>query len=103
MFFSCCAFMQNIKAQQLKTSYFGSFEFYNPIKFSTIKPSSVILVKEKPLPRSLLYLDIPKEMPVAFFCIKEHHMDKKHRINPRFRLGSVDYVNQLEGRLNQIK
>ena len=102
LFFCCCFSTQQVKAQQQKPSYFGSFELYNPIKYSSVNSPIFLLDKATPLPHPMS-LTVPKQMPVAFFCIKEHYMDKKTRINPRFRLGSVDYVNQLEGKLNQIK
>lgn len=102
LFFCCCAFTQQAKAQQQKPSYFGSFELYNPIKHSNVNSPIYLFNKTAP-PSHPMLLIVPKQMPVAFFCIKEHYMDKKTRINPRFRLGSVDYVNQLEGKLNQIK
>ncbi len=94
-----CTLAFNTKAQSNSFSYFGTFELYNPIQNIDLKNplfiSSTLIKSEKSLAFS-----VPKEMPVAFFCIKEHSMDKKNRINPRFRLGSVDYVNHLEGKSN---
>lgn len=37
-------------------------------------------------------------MPDAFFCKLELKIDKAANINCRFRLGSVDYVDYLEGK-----
>jgi len=94
-----CTLAFNTKAQSNSFSYFGTFELYNPIQNIDLKNplfiSSTLIKSEKSLAFS-----VPKEMPVAFFCRKEHSMDKKNRINPRFRLGSVDYVNHLEGKSN---
>lgn len=38
----------------------------------------------------------PKDQPI--FCRIEHHLDKKVRIPVKFRLGSVEYVDWLEGK-----
>lgn len=40
-------------------------------------------------------------MPHAFFCKLELKIDKAANINCRFRLGSVDYVDYLEGKRRQ--
>ncbi len=37
-------------------------------------------------------------MPEAFFCKLELKIDKAAKMNCRFRLGSVDYVDYLEGK-----
>jgi hypothetical protein len=97
-----CAFTLQINAQPNAKSYFGSFKLYNPIKNVDIK--SPIIASTTPLARpSSLVFSVPKAMPVAFFCRMEHIADKKSKFNPRFRLGSVDYVNKLEGKSYQIE
>lgn len=35
---------------------------------------------------------------VPFFCRLEKKLEETSKINTRFRLGSLDYVNQLEGK-----
>lgn len=40
---------------------------------------------------------IPKDH-LAFFCLVELHLEKAARLPIKFRLGSVDYVDRLEGK-----
>ena len=98
LFIAVCAF-NKLDAQTVKSSYFGNLELYNPIKHYSIK-GHLYSSKKQMTHSSIMSLNVPKPMPVSFFCVKEHYMDKKNRINPRFRLGSVDYVNYLEGKLD---
>ncbi len=45
-----------------------------------------------------LLLQLPSLMPTAYFCKLEHHADHGVKWKRRFRLGSVDYVDRLEGK-----
>lgn len=51
---------------------------------------------------SILYPSLFKNseylLPTAFFCKMELGLDKKSGLPIRFRLGSLDYVNYLEGK-----
>lgn len=47
---------------------------------------------------SVLHLPELQYMRTPFFCRIESALEKKSRIPVRFRLGSVDYVNRLEGK-----
>lgn len=51
--------------------------------------------RQAPSLRSLLQ---QRAMPEAFFCKLELKIDKAANMNCRFRLGSVDYVDYLEGK-----
>jgi len=45
-----------------------------------------------------LLLRLPSLMPSAYFCKLEHQADAGVKWKRRFRLGSVDYVDRLEGK-----
>ncbi len=47
--------------------------------------------------RSVLY-DYSFILPSSFFCVLENKRDRKTPIKLRFRLGTVQYVDQLEGK-----
>jgi hypothetical protein len=53
--------------------------------------------KEVP-PRSLLHLPSFSENELPFFCKMEHKWAKKMPVAVKFRLGSVEYVDWLEGK-----
>lgn len=56
------------------------------------KPFEKITSPKYTAPKLYAYEDL------AFFCRLEVKMDKASKMPVRFRLGSVDYVNRLEGK-----
>lgn len=67
----------------------------NPFAFTDAKFNNKytsILHHKQPLPK------INNKTENAFFCKVEGHFEKISNLAPRFRLGSLDYVNYLEGR-----
>lgn len=40
---------------------------------------------------------------LAFFCKREWELEKKTGLSMKFRLGSVDYVNTLEGKSQSMR
>jgi len=45
------------------------------------------------------YVGLPKQdhLP-GFFCKMEYKMEAKSKLSPRFRLGSLNYTNWMEGK-----
>ncbi len=43
-------------------------------------------------------IDLPSMKATSFFCKLEDKRDQKKGLNWRFRLGSLDYVNELESK-----
>lgn len=66
-----------------------------------VHPATPLLISQPPV---LGKVNIPYVnqvfalQPQAFFCRIESQIERKSRIAPRFRLGSLDYTNWLEGK-----
>lgn len=75
---------------RMKLPDFSYFSF-KPKSLST-PLSSLANVPQYQAPKLYAYQDL------AFFCRLEVKMDKASKMPVRFRLGSVDYVNRLEGK-----
>ena len=56
------------------------------------------IISDFPDIHSVLWIKKFKADELPVFCKAEHYIQKKSGINFRFRLGSVDYVNSLEGK-----
>ena len=103
-------FLGNVKAQQAD-SFFGK-----KIHFSQLAPKNgpaILEMKTKDFSANQLKVSpvvFDKNMPIAslsgdyyknhlgFFCTKEYKLEKATGIPLRFRLGSLEYCNRLEGK-----
>ena len=86
-----------VSAQVSAPQYVDFLPLYNPTKYMDYKISNE---QTMPIVRSYIKLEVqvPNLSPTAFFCRQEIKADSKSGIKPRFRLGSYDYVNYLEGK-----
>jgi len=75
---------------------FQKTSFAESRKPNTGNEPQSILTAPAYLPESVL----PKHY--GFFCKVESMIEKKSRLAPRFRLGSVDYVDALEGKYSPV-
>jgi len=87
----------HVSAQIAAPQFVNTFPLHNPTKYMDYKMSSA---QTRPMVRSYIKLDVrvPNLSPTAFFCRQEIKADSKSSFKPRFRLGSYDYVNYLEGK-----
>lgn len=51
----------------------------------------------KPVFPATIHIPMP-EFKLAFFCRLEHEWARRERVPLKFRLGSVEYVDWLEGK-----
>jgi hypothetical protein len=66
-------------------------------KVLSLVPETSAPIK-KPLAASILFLPKWSADQLPFFCRIEHQWAQQHRIPLKFRLGSVEYVDWLEGK-----
>ncbi len=109
--FCCCLFGQLLVAQimvtppakgyqQLKTQLTqipGQFNFSEQIQQFTFKEQQkdgfhIMQKEQQKMPQAYAYKDL------AFFCKIEVKLEKVAKMPVKFRLGSVDYVDYLEGK-----
>ncbi len=48
-------------------------------------------------PVSLMYLNSTNHLP-GMFCKMEYNIERKSKLSPRFRLGSLNYTEWMEGK-----
>ena len=93
LFFTCFIVL-SISAQEkteLKKSEFN-FEFINPLDRITIPKGERKVEAVQKVPK------IFKAECLPIFCKIEHKLAKSSKVNVMMRLGSLDYVNKLEGK-----
>ncbi|MEL6629694.1 MAG: hypothetical protein AAFQ92_29705, partial [Bacteroidota bacterium] len=90
--------------QSLKTTHYDLLPIEEESKFiGAIYPPFESLIEKSESSSNLMLspgspsLLIPKDH-LAFFCRVELHLEKAANIPIKFRLGSVDYVDRLEGK-----
>ena len=92
-----CGFSEGKNLAALRSAVFAkeSPRLSLPVWFKT----SIIAAPEQPATQHFLIL-LPKWSAEAlpFFCKIEHDWGKKSRLPLKFRLGSVEYVDWLEGK-----
>lgn len=69
-------------------------------KFSSINQHRIDSLRNAPI--KIISADYYTKN-LAFFCKKEFQLEKATKIPFRFRLGSVDYVDHLEGKTKAPK
>jgi len=110
--FCCCLFSQLLFAQiivnpltkgyqqlkaQLTTQMPSQFNFSEQIQQFTFKEQqkdafNLLQKEQQQMPQAYAYKDL------AFFCKIEVKLEKATKMPVKFRLGSVDYVDYLEGK-----
>lgn len=74
----------------------GSVQFI-PVKFEIPQPDNTGNSKSTPLP-SAIFLPRWSAADLPVFCRIEHEIGRKMPVMVKFRLGSVEYVDWLEGK-----
>jgi hypothetical protein len=96
IFLACCLFVFNKASGQQLKSFSTEPVFVRPVSFYACDTAKKIM----PVTTGLYIRSISRSLyadNLTFFCKKEFEFEKSTRIPLRFRLGSLEYVNRLEG------
>ena len=96
-----CQQQMPLSAQNLPHALFFSENFHTKLSYSQaayLKP----VADHYPIPLGNILINQPEFYisRLPFFCKKEFQFEKNTSVPLRVRLGSLDYVNKLEGKRN---